>query len=214
MRRATIVLNGASPGRRLLHDLAGQCDLLVAADGGAQSLSDVGLVPVAVVGDLDSFQPDMLLEPSRTQVVRVLDQDSTDAEKALRWVLDEGAQDIVLAGTHSLVLDHVLGTLSIAARFAHQCRLRLVETDVIAWFVTGTWEREIEPGTTVSLVGLGEAQGIHTVGLRWPLLDETLRFGEREGVRNEAVTSPVRVSLSGGCLAVILARSPDEEFLW
>ena len=123
--RATIVLHGRPPTRRLLRSLVRQSELLVAADGGAHAVLAAGLRPTAIVGDLDSFDRVKYPLPQGTQLCQVAEQESTDADKAIRWTLGATpARDLVLTGTQSDELDHVLGTLSVAARYAGSCRLR------------------------------------------------------------------------------------------
>jgi thiamine pyrophosphokinase len=48
----------------------------------------------------------------------------------------------------------------------------------------------------------GDAGGITTEGLRYPLHDETLRFGRARGLSNEIASLPARVSLGTGTLLV------------
>jgi thiamine pyrophosphokinase len=61
------------------------------------------------------------------------------------------------------------------------------------------------PGATVSLLPLGEVQGVRTEGLKWALHGETLNIGTR-GVSNVVVSSPVSVTWEQGYLVVIRLR--------
>ena len=82
---------------------------LVAADGGADRLLALGMVPDLIVGDLDSLR-DRGAFPSTTRILYDPDQDSPDLQKCLR-VID--APFFLCTGfvgsryDHSLSLPHV-----------------------------------------------------------------------------------------------------------
>src|SRR2546430_1652253 len=57
--------------------------------------------------------------------------------------------------------------------------------------------------TLVTLLPVaGDADGVRTEGLLFPLHGETLRFGRARGLSNEIVALPARVSLERGSLLV------------
>jgi|GEM_PF-4431694 len=68
---------------------------------------------------------------------------------------------------------------------------------------------ECSLGTTISLIPFGEAQGIVTENLRYPLKRESLRLGEREGLSNIATGSPVTITIERGALLVAAVRRLD-----
>jgi len=58
-------------------------------------------------------------------------------------------------------------------------------------------------GTLVTLLPVaGDAEGVRTEGLRYPLASETLRLGKSRGLSNEIAASPAKVSLDIGTLLV------------
>ena len=64
-----------------------------------------------------------------------------------------------------------------------------------------TWQTE--PDEVVSLLPLkGDANGVRTIGLRWPLAAETLHLGDTRGVSNESVAPTASVSIEQGLLLV------------
>ena len=214
--KALIVLNGTPPAKRLLRTLVRAADIVVAADGGSRPLLDANLPFPAVSGDLDSA-PESILQPANEdfEVIHDTSQDTTDVEKALHWILHcTDARDIILTASQSAEIDHVLATYSVCARYAHRGRVRIVEDGCLIHFVTDEAELHVPQGTTLSLLGLPSAEGIRTHGLRWPLVAEALRFGARDGVHNEVMENPVRLSIRGGCLGVFLSRNRSDPFHW
>jgi len=66
------------------------------------------------------------------------------------------------------------------------------------------------PGSVVTLLPVGgNAQGVATRGLRYPLDGETLRVGRSRGLSNEVVEAPASVWLGAGTLLVIEIASND-----
>ena len=61
-------------------------------------------------------------------------------------------------------------------------------------------------GDLVTLLPVGDATGVRTDGLRYPLVGETLRAGRSRGLSNEVEHAPASVSLEGGSLLIIETR--------
>ena len=59
LKKALIICNGSPPPQTLLKHLWRDSDYRVSADGGANLLHVLNLLPNAVVGDLDSLNPDV-----------------------------------------------------------------------------------------------------------------------------------------------------------
>ncbi|TME59411.1 MAG: hypothetical protein E6I51_11900 [Chloroflexi bacterium] len=58
-------------------------------------------------------------------------------------------------------------------------------------------------GSPVTLLPVaGDAERVRTVGLRYPLAAETLRFGRARGLSNEIAASPASVSFENGTLLI------------
>jgi len=67
------------------------------------------------------------------------------------------------------------------------------------------------PGDTVSLIPLGgDAQGVRTLGLEYPLHAETLFFGATRGVSNVLLDKAATISLQTGILLVVIIHAPLE----
>ena len=184
---------------------------VIAADGGASSLDRLGRRPDLLVGDLDSVEPALVarLEEAGVPIRRhPADKEATDTELAVRAAADGGASEIVLLGAlGGERLDHEMANL-----------LMLVDPDLVtvpARIVRGpTTIRGLHGGTALGLEGAigdlvsllpigGDAIGVTTEGLRWPLEVETLRIGRSRGISNEIVARPSAVALEAGTMLVV-----------
>lgn len=188
-----------------------EADLVVAADGGAGWLDRAGRRPDLLVGDLDSTDPALVerLERAGTSVERhPTDKDASDTELALTAARSRGATEIVLLGAlGGLRVDHELATLLLLADASLAgLPVRIVRggTTVRPLRDGERLALEAEAGDVVSLLPIGgDATGITTSGLRWPLDGATLHFGRSRGLSNEVVEAPASVSLERGTLLVV-----------
>ena len=185
--------------------------LLIAADSGAGWLDEIRVAPDLVIGDLDSVDPALIDRLTREGVPierHPVEKDASDVELALARAVAAGADDVVLLGAlGGQRLDHeVANLLLLAARDWLGLRLRIVRG--------GTTVRAMHGGESMDLVGAegdlvtllplaGDAEGVQTNGLRYPLDSELLRFGRSRGLSNVIERAPGSVSLESGLLLVV-----------
>src|SRR5208282_5741093 len=80
-----LLLNGELGSAAQARKLGRQASLVLCADGGARHAAKLGLVPRAVIGDMDSL-PDSLPRWKSTIYVCDFDSDVSDFEKSLRFI--------------------------------------------------------------------------------------------------------------------------------
>lgn len=178
---------------------------VIAADGGLRHLLALGRWPDVLIGDMDSLPggAEALLPSAGVEVVRYAhDKDETDLELALRYAADNYPDPIEIYGAVGGRLDHTLANIALLANPALAGReVRLVEPHEALWLVTGRTEIHGRTGDIVSLLPLRGDVVVHeTTGLRWPLHNEVLRFGQARGVSNELVSPVATVEVTRGQL--------------
>ena len=190
-------------------------DLVIAADGGAGSLDRLGRRPDLLVGDLDSVDASLVerLVAAGTPIDRhPADKESSDTELALAAAFDAGADSVVLLGAmggertdHELANLLLLADPSLAGRDVRAVR---GETRIRALHAGATLAFDGSPGDLVTLLPLGgDARGVTTAGLRWPLDAATLGMGRSRGLSNEVVDTPASVRIVEGTLLVVETAS-------
>ena len=193
-------------------------DLVVAADGGATALERLGRRPDVLIGDLDSADG-ALVERLMRAGVRVerhpTDKEASDTELALAAAVAAGADEIVVLGAiGGDRLDHELANVLLLADPALEGHdVRVVHAGNVVRLVRSGEVRALDGhvGDLVTLLPIGgEAFGVTTHGLRWPLPAATLRMGRSRGLSNEIVMTPASVRLESGLLLVI-ERAGREE---
>ena len=185
-------------------------DYVVAADGGAFALERWRVLPHLVVGDMDSLG-DAGVERIARQGIPVAKfsaaKDESDLELAVAQAIAAGATQIVLLGAlGGDRLDHETANLLLLADPGYdgvRIEARRGTLRICAVRGEGSLSLAGPAGAIVTLLPVsGDAGGVTTEGLRYPLRDETLRFGRTRGLSNEVVSLPASVSLDTGTLLV------------
>ncbi len=199
---ALILANGEAPSKRLIQTLRKNASLFVCADGGANIAARLKLRPDIIIGDLDSvFATTRKRFPQAKQLL-MSDQNSTDLEKAIVCLIGQGYTNIVVVGAGGKRLDHTIGNAGTLAKFSNRVTISFVSDDGILRSVGTETEFEAEVGSTLSLIPLTRCDGITTEGLEYPLSDESLELGVRDGTSNRVVSSPVRITVKSGRLLI------------
>ncbi len=199
-QRALILANGRPPAEKQLRDLLKECDFFLCADGGANYAADLGIKPDMIIGDLDSIKAATVRKFARVKTRRIADQNSTDLEKALAWLVRSGCTTIVVAGATGGRLDHLAGNLSAFGKYARRAHITFVEEWGEAVYVGSELTLDLPPGTVVSLIPLSRCEGIVTQGLKWELRNGMLELGLWESTSNEVRLTPVVIKVRRGNL--------------
>jgi len=208
--RAVIVADGCGSLGEVSWQAVRGADLVVAADGGAESLTSAGFWPNAVIGDFDSLSPetlDVLRDRGCEIIAHPRRKDKTDSELALGWCVERGARDIAIVGaTGGERLDHALANVFLlTAPVLDGIRVRIIDERNEVFLLRGVGTIEGEMGDTVSLIPVTpEVKGISTQGLEYPLRGGSIRMGSTLGISNVLVSERARVSVSEGSLLVIV----------
>ena len=206
---ALIVGNGEPPSRELFAACAQEAELILCADGGANTASAYGYAPDYIVGDLDSVsrQSKAALAADRLILVDPEGNVGTDGQKVLNHAVALGVTEAVLLGFTGRRTDHLLGNLSLLKTFADRLALRIVDDYCDIRLIDRRICFRAAIGQKISLCPLdGAAEGIETFGLKWPLRSESLIPGVREGISNEVVDNPVEIRVGRGDLLLCVQR--------
>lgn len=183
-------------------------DLVIAADGGAGHAIAAGLVPDHIIGDMDSLSESRQADLADRGVSfhrSPVEKDETDLELALIWAAERTeVREIIVLGAFGGRPDQALANLLLLALPALRGRqVLMVDGDWAVRLLNGG-ERLVldgQRGERLSLIPLGgDAVGVRTAGLQFPLNDETLYFGPARGVSNCFAADRVTVTLREGRL--------------
>ncbi len=183
------IVGGGAVDQALLLELDQRGVALVGADGGGDTIGAAGLVPKAIIGDLDSLADRMAWE-RRTQVIHIAEQVTTDFQKAL---YSTHAPVTLALGMTGKRLDHTLAALSAVLQYAPTRRLMLVDEVDVALAVVGPIAFGAGPRERVSIHPLLPIRFERSHGLFYPMNGLTLEPGGLIGTSNEGVGGRVEI---------------------
>ncbi len=185
----TAIVGGGAVEPGLLVELNRRGVALVGADGGGDAIGAAGLVPKAIIGDLDSLA-DRAGWEQRTQVIHIPEQITTDFQKAL---YSTQAPVTLALGMTGKRLDHTLAALSAVLQYAPTRRLLLVDEIDVALAVVGPIKFDADPRERISIHPLVPIHFERSQGLFYPMDGLTLEPGGLIGTSNEGTGGPVEI---------------------
>jgi thiamine pyrophosphokinase len=199
--QAIALIGGGPVPRRDLALVMARAQRLVAVDGGANRLHALGLVPEAVIGDLDSILPAVRAALSPAILHEMAEQDTTDFDKALRSVR---APIVLAAGFQGARLDHGLAVLTALVAHRRQPCIVLGASDIV-FHAPRRLDLRLLPGDRLSLFPMARVTG-RSCGLRWPIDGISFAPDGMIGTSNQVVARDVRLDMDGPGMLVILPR--------
>ena len=202
--RPVVLVGGAKVKKSLLRAAIVDAPRIVAADGAANRLIKRGILPDAVIGDMDSLSDRSRKVLPKERVHKIEEQDSTDFEKCLSRI---DAPLVVALGFSGGRLDHQLAVLHGMMRFADRPCL-LVGPREVVFLAPPRFDIALFAGCRVSLFPMGEVQA-RSNGLVWALDGLDFAPGTFIGTSNRVAGSKgqetrVRIETDAPAMLVIL----------
>lgn len=186
---ASIVLAGDKPtglARKKLLALgkAAAPPHLIAADGGALYLLELGLKPNIIIGDNDSGEDGIFPDVEQKRFCK--EKNFSDGAAAFTYATEETKGDIAVFAALGGRVDHLLVNLFLPATLpAHIERFHIFAADCILRYSQGEIEISGSEGDLLSIFPLTpQLRGITLTGLAYPLEDYDLQQGSSRCLSN------------------------------
>tara|TARA_R100000365_G_scaffold1545_1_gene5227 strand:- start:1995 stop:2672 length:678 start_codon:yes stop_codon:yes gene_type:complete len=189
-----LIVGGGEVDPGMLAALAERAAGLVGADRGGDILMAAGLVPDAVIGDMDSVA-DRTRFPAGTMIVALPEQDTTDFEKCL---YSTRAPLTLALGMTGGRFDHTLAALHAVARHATERKIILIDGHDLAMGVAGSISLRVGAGERISIYPLGRTQFAGSKGLLYRLEGLEMVQGQTIGTSNRATEDVIEITVAPG----------------
>ena len=207
MAGVLIVANGAWPKSFKVEEAFAEYEHVLALDGAADRMVDAGIVPTAIIGDLDSVDNSTLehCKASGTLVIQTPNQEQSDVAKGLHWAEKTYPNErIDLIGIELGRYDHNLAAYS--ALFECNTSARILMDGWSALRVNSIPNRiQVRKGAIVSLIPFGDVTGVSLQGCEYSLEHASMSTGT-QGVSNKAIDATIVVSAQSGDLLLLFER--------
>ena len=190
----------------------GADDLVIAADGGYETVRKLGIEPDVVIGDFDSMSGGKEPTDTDAHIVKLkVDKDDTDMLAAVKLGLRRGYSTFVLYGGVGGRLDHTVANIAALDYLnAFGGRGFLIDESSVSTVITD--DKFVVPrgaqGTVSVFAYGGEATGVTLKNLKFPLDNATLTPDFPLGVSNSVVAGDKRaeISVKNGSLLIFFPR--------
>lgn len=211
-KRIVIVANGDFEDLGFYKGLVEDSDFILCVNGGCGYALAMGLKPDLVIGDLDSLKPadrDVIEKLDPRIIKHPVAKDKSDLELALDQAVEMKPGEILIIGAlGGSRVDHAfINILLLNLTLHHNIPAKIVDRNQELFLVKDVAVIRGNCGDYLSLFSLtGEAAGINTKGLRFPLRDGRLVFASTLGLSNELASEKAEVTVKSGLLLAIHIR--------
>jgi thiamine pyrophosphokinase len=190
-----LLLNGELRAPRAARAAAKTAGAVVCADGGARHAVALGLVPDAVVGDMDSLPKKLPRSWKNVRFAADRDPERSDLDKALTFARARKARRLFVAGALGGGLDHELVNWALLEDRTKGLEVVVLDRGVSRLLGPGRHRLGLKKGERFSLLAAPRAR-LSLSGARFGLRDEVLERGSR-GLGN-AATGPATLVVRSG----------------
>jgi thiamine pyrophosphokinase len=200
-----IVADGSFPQHEVPLKYLKNAKRIVCCDGSTENLLLYGMLPDAIVGDLDSLR-DELVTRFADRIHLDKSQDTNDLTKAVTWCSENGYKDIVIVGATGKREDHTLGNVSLLADYIKEVNAIMVsDTGIFRPLLKSTAISSFT-GQQVSIFSIDPGTEVTSHGLRYPLTRSKIT-NWWFATLNEALGDSFSLEFSAGRLIVYLKFS-------
>jgi thiamine pyrophosphokinase len=195
-KKAVILANGAFPTHDIpLRELK-ESKFIVCCDGAINNLVEANLEPYAIVGDLDSLDPDLKWR-YRDIIHHFSNQDNNDLTKAVNWCLENNFNEVVIIGATGKRDDHMIGNIFLLPLYAKKIKVKMLTSYGVFTPITRSKNFESFTRQQVSIFSPNRDTLITTANLRYALTNEKLEM-MWQGTLNESMGDSFRIEFEGG----------------
>ena len=199
---ALIIANGTLPQPDFVRGLVKFANIVICADGGANHARQLGIKPDVIIGDFDSILPETRRYFTSVEQKHAEDQNSTDLEKAVEYCLEKKVTSTDIVGASGARLDHTIVGLGIFKKYGEKLHIRMLDTVGELTLIQKEIHLPTHEGEVFSLIPLETCTGITTKNLKYPLSNEPLAPGVRDGLSNIATSDNITITVSDGVLLI------------
>ncbi len=193
---ALIIANGDECSNEVLNQLLEWNPFVLVLDGALDRVLMKGIKVDAVIGDFDSLNVNRLSVEDEQHInwIVIEDQDTTDLEKGIKYLLDNGHKAANIVWGTGKRLDHSHNNLITVAKYGSDMPICIIDDYSKAYLLPSKpakFAKYYSAESIISLIPLTDVHGIETTGLKFNLSKEDFIIPQRTGSSNEAETDGI-----------------------
>lgn len=198
--KTVILCDGSFPKQYIPLSVLENAEQIICCDGAADKLIEFGMEPTFIVGDLDSVS-EKIKRDFADRIVLNTDQETNDQTKAVEFVLNRGAKNVIILGATGKREDHTIGNISLLLDYAEKLEVISISNSGIFRPVLQSQTLPSFKGQQVSIFSLGNPAEITSKDLKYPLKNTILNSWWM-GTLNECLSESFSLEFEKGKLIV------------
>ena len=194
---ALIIANGEACSSELLGELLEWSPLVIVLDSAINRVLELGIKVDVLLGDFDrGFDAEKVQqEQYPIEIIYAPDQNKTDLEKAFDYLIGRNFPAVNVVWATGRRADHTITNITSVVRFREQLKIVILDDYSKVFLLPRIYEKWYPASTPISLIPIGQVDGISTNNLKYSLDNESLMIGYRSGSSNEVLEDGI-VSIS------------------
>ena len=209
MNKFLLILNGFNEGK---HEktLFENYNFIICCDGGYNILKNEysSIEPNLIIGDFDSIlNKEQIKENNNKKIIFKDNQDETDAEFALKYILKNYKNIECIDFIYSISLDridHTICNILLLKQIPLNINSKIISLNQEIYLVRNKIEFINKKNKTLSIIPLTNIEKINAIGFQWELHNENLNFGFIGGISNVINSEKAFINLNKGEIIVTL----------
>ena len=183
---ALIIANGAACNEELLGQLLEWSPLVIVLDSAIERVLELGIKVDVLLGDFDrGFDAEHYKESQYPiEIVHTPNQDKTDLEKAFDFLIEKGHKAANVIWATGKRADHTITNITNIVRFREKLKIVLFDDHSKIFLLPNKFEKWYTKDSVISLIPIGEVNGVTSKNLFYPLKNDTLTIGYKTSSSN------------------------------
>ena len=183
---ALIIANGAECSRELLGQLLEWSPLVIVLDSAIERAITLEIKIDVLLGDFDrNFDANYYKEIQYPiEIIKIIDQNKTDLEKAFDYLIERKIPAVNVVWATGKRADHTITNLTTLAQYREKLKIVILDDHSKVFLLSKKFEKWYTKNTPISLIPIGNVEGIHTKNLFYSLENDSLTMGYRTGSSN------------------------------
>lgn len=183
---ALIIANGAACNNELLGQLLEWSPLVIVLDSAIERVIGLNIKVDVLLGDFDhGFNPEEFVAAQYPiEIIHAPDQNKTDLEKAFEYLIERKIPAANVIWATGKRADHTITNLTNMVRYRDRLKIVIHDDHSKIYLLPKKFRKWYPKETIISLIPIGEVNGITTENLVYALSEESLKMGYRSGSSN------------------------------
>ena len=188
--KSILCLNGKLPDKKFFSDF--EKLPIIAADGAANYLNSIDIIPDMIIGDLDSVAKNLLFEK---KFIMDKNQNFSDFQKSIKYLESQNLLPAIILGISGGYIDHILNNINIFL----DTKSIFYDDNIIGMVISEGSHQfdDLKLGTKLSIFGIPNCL-ISTTGLKWNLQNDELTFPGFNSCFNRSIEKKISIDIKKG----------------